>query len=36
MKETLYIMHKGQVPVLCGYILESNDDEGAVGASGRR
>lgn len=29
-------MHKGQVQVLYWYILKSNDDEGAVGTSGRR
>lgn len=36
MKETQYMMHKGQVQVLYWYILERNDDEGAVGTSRRR
>lgn len=36
MKETQYIMHMGQVQFLYWYILDSNDDEGAVGTSERR
>lgn len=35
MKENLYIMQKGQVQVYAGTFW-SNDNEGAVGASGRK